>query len=212
MSTGTQLTLAPENGLVSTAHGKFFGEMRYALEGADASAGSAVDWAKQLFLIESAQIESMATSVQSSDGVYCVPANSGLFTPYWDYNARTLFIGMTRSTTREHMMRSVLEGIAYRASEILKLMKQDSGFTLDFCRVDGGMTKNAFFLQTMADLASCQIQLPAYTETTVLGAALCAAMGVGKIESLSAVSNINVEFARNFDPSLDEATLTANWS
>jgi glycerol kinase len=212
MCTGTDLTLKPDSGLISTAYGKFGGSMMYALEGAEANAGSAVDWAKQILDVQTLEMEKLVTSVDSTGGVYFVPALSGLFTPYWNMKARSIFVGMTRGTKKAHMMRAVLEGVAFRAGEILKLMKAESGHAMNFVRVDGGLTKSNYLMKTLSNLTNCQIQVPAFRETTSLGAAMCAAMGVGSLGGLSDVGKVERTLESTFEPSMDDAERERLWA
>lgn len=197
---------------MSTVHGRFFGETYYALEGAVANAGSAVGWATGLYGVGINDLEAMVTSVDSSGGVFFVPALSGLFAPYWRNDARALWIGMTRASTREHMLRAVLEGIAFRTGEILRVMKADSGFSVDKVLVDGGLCKSGFFLQTLADLTRSEIVLPKYTETTVLGAALAGAMGAGRFVSLDDVAGLTREVKKTMTPVAGEDEVAASWA
>jgi glycerol kinase len=180
MNTGPK---APESktGLVTTIGWRIRGEVTYALEGSIFVAGSAVQWLRDgLGLIERASdSEAAASSVEDTGGVYLVPAFVGLGAPYWDERARGLMVGLTRGTTREHIVRATLESIAYQTRDVVECVQQDSGIDLASLRVDGGAAANDFLMQFQADILGAPVERPATLEVTAFGAAALAGMGVG---------------------------------
>ncbi|HEY5437680.1 MAG TPA: FGGY family carbohydrate kinase [Acidimicrobiales bacterium] len=158
-------------------------ELTWAIEGIVLSAGSCIEWLRDdLGLIaDAAETESLATSVPSSDGVTFVPALSGLGTPQWDFGARGGFFGITRGTSRAHMVRAVLEGIAQRGADLVDAAGYQIGTRLDELRVDGGMSANRFFVQRLADFTGLPIAVSPEREATTRGAGLMALVGAGAL-------------------------------
>ncbi len=154
---------------------------QYALEGSVFIAGAAVQWLRDgLGIIDSAaEIESLAASVPNSDGVYMVPAFAGLGAPHWDSYARGTIIGITRGTTRAHLARAALEGIAFQVADVLDAMKQDSGIEMAELRVDGGASADDLLMQFQADIMQVPVVRPKVIETTAMGAAFLAGLAVG---------------------------------
>ena len=175
-----------ESGLLTTIGYRVDGKTVYALEGSVFNAGSSVQWLRDgLGLIkDSAESEALARSVESSGGVYFVPAFTGLGAPHWNSEARGLLSGITRGTGRAHIVRAVLESIAYSARELTDCMIKDSGITLRAIRCDGGASANDFVMQFQADMLGIAVHRPRERESTALGAALlCAhALGLGTID------------------------------
>ena len=173
-----------KNGLMTTVYGQFGPSkpISYALEGAIEAAGSCVNWAiYNLNLAKDfADFTATAQSVPDSGGVVFVPSLSGLFAPYWRTDARGLFIGMTYYTTRAHMLRAILEGIAFRTAEVIGSVERDLGQMMSAVSVDGGMTANPLFLQIQADICGRTLHVPASRELTSVGAARAAMMGCGE--------------------------------
>lgn len=159
------------------------GKTYYALEGSVFNAGSAVQWLRDgLGLIRtSAESESVAECAENNGGVYFVPAFTGLGAPYWDPRARGMFTGLTRSTNRAHMVRAVLESIAYSARDLIACMEEDSGINLREIKCDGGASANNFLMQFQSDLLGVGINRPSERESTALGAALMCAVSLGEI-------------------------------
>ncbi len=153
----------------------------YALEGSVAIAGALVQWLRDnLGLIRtSAEVEALAKTVNDNGGVYFVPAFSGLFAPYWKANARGVIAGLTRYASKGHLARAVLEATAYQTREIVEAMEKDSGIMLDVLRADGGMIENELLMQFQADILNKPVVRPSIKETTALGAAYAAGLGVG---------------------------------
>ncbi|WP_099159788.1 glycerol kinase GlpK [Virgibacillus ndiopensis] len=180
MNTGEQ-GVASENGLLTTLAWGVDGKVEYALEGSIFVAGSAIQWLRDgLKIIEDApQSEDFASKVDSTDGVYLVPAFVGLGTPYWDSDARGAVFGLTRGTTKEHFIRATLESLAYQTKDVLDAMIADSGIDLKTLRVDGGAVKNNFLMQFQSDVLGVPVERPVVQETTALGAAYLAGLAVG---------------------------------
>ena len=130
-------------------------------------------------LKSASQSEEYAVDVDSSDGVYVVPAFVGLGTPYWDNDARGAIFGLTRGTTKEHFIRATLEGIAYQTKDVMEVMQNESGIKLSSLAVDGGATANKFLMQFQSDILGVKILKPNILETTCLGAAYLAGLAVG---------------------------------
>jgi glycerol kinase len=181
MNTGTT-AISSTAGLITTV-GYRFGKApaHYALEGSIAIAGALVQWLRDnLGLIKtSAEVESVAASVEDNGDVYIVPAFSGLYAPYWRDDARGIIAGLTRYATRGHIARAALEATAYQTRDVLAAMEQDSGIKLAELRVDGGMVVNELLMQFQADILDVRVVRPKVTETTALGAAYAAGLAVG---------------------------------
>lgn len=175
----------------------------YALEGSVFIAGAAVQWLRDgLGIIESAaEIESLAASVPNSDGVYVVPAFAGLGAPHWDSYARGTVVGITRGTSRAHIARATLEGIAFQVADVLDAMKQDAGIPIEELRVDGGASANDLLMQFQADIMQVPVVRPKVIETTALGAAYLAGLAVGFWNDLSEISKV-WQTDRVFQPSM----------
>ncbi len=180
MNTGEE-GVSSDNGLLTTLAWGVDGKVEYALEGSIFVAGSAIQWLRDgLKLIDSApDSEKDALSVESTDGVYMVPAFVGLGTPYWDSDARGAMFGLTRGTSKEHVVRATLESLAYQTKDVLDAMIADSGIDLKTLRVDGGAVKNDFLMQFQSDILSVPVERPQVQETTALGAAYLAGLAVG---------------------------------
>ncbi len=191
MNTGTQ-PVASQHRLLGTV-GWALGTppaLTYALEGSVFVGGAVVQWLRDgLGIIEqSAEVEALAASVPDSGGVYCVPAFTGLGSPHWDAQARGLLIGLSRGTTRAHIARAALESIAFQSAELLGAMQADAPEPLRELRVDGGATANNLLMQFQADLLGVPVVRPRVTETTALGAAYLAGLGVGYWASTAEVA------------------------
>ncbi|WP_249870326.1 glycerol kinase GlpK [Oceanobacillus saliphilus] len=180
MNTGEKGVVS-ENGLLTTLAWGVNGKVEYALEGSIFVAGSAVQWLRDgLKLIDSApQAEVFASIVDSTDGVYMVPAFVGLGTPYWDSDVRGAVFGLTRGTTKNHFIRATLEALAYQTKDVLDVMIAESGIELKTLRVDGGAVKNNLLMQFQSDILSVPVERPAVQETTALGSAYLAGLAVG---------------------------------
>ncbi len=180
VNTGEQ-PMASRNKLLTTVAWRINGRTSYALEGSIFIAGAVVQWLRdELQIIRSAEeIEALAASVPDNGGVYVVPAFSGLGAPHWDQYARGAILGLTRGSTRAHIARAALEGIAFQVADVLAAMESDSGVPLQELRVDGGAARNNLLMQIQADLLGVPVTRPANPETTVLGATYLAGLAVG---------------------------------
>ncbi|HEU4563122.1 MAG TPA: glycerol kinase GlpK [Gemmatimonadaceae bacterium] len=172
---------APGGGLLTTVACDAAGRACYAIEGAIFIAGAAVQWLRDgLGLIASAdETESLARGIDSTDGVYFVPALVGLGAPHWEPNARGTIVGLTRGTTRAHLARAALEAMAYSTADVLALMRERGGVSFDRLRVDGGATMNGWLMQFQADVLGVPVERPDMIETTALGAAGLAGVARG---------------------------------
>ncbi len=193
--------VASQFGLLTTVAWQAQGEVVYALEGSAFIAGAAVQWLRDgLGVIQSAtEIEALAKQVTSSDGVYFVPALAGLGAPYWDPDARGLICGLTRGTTRAHLARATLDGIAHEVTDLLEAMGEDLGRPVAKLRVDGGAAANELLMQQQADLAGATIERPHELETTARGAAMLAALGAGLFKDKAEASQM-APIERTFEP------------
>ncbi|HET9693899.1 MAG TPA: glycerol kinase GlpK [Steroidobacteraceae bacterium] len=214
LNTGSE-PLASENRLLTTIAWQT-DVRRYALEGAVFVGGAVVQWLRDGlgFIERSADVEALATSVDDTGGVYLVPAFTGLGTPHWDAYARGTMVGLSRGTTRGHIARAALEAIAFQSAEVLFAMQRDARRPLVELRVDGGATANDLLMQFQADLLGVPVVRPEVTETTALGAACLAGLGVGFWSSPAEVA-ANWRAQRRFEPTMsrDEATARlARWS
>ncbi len=180
MNTGTELVTS-DHGLLTTVGYQRRGEpARYALEGSIFVIGAAIEWLVDLGLAaDAAETEALARSVDSTDGVFFVPAFSGLGAPHWDGRARGTIVGMTRGTTREHLVRATLEAIGYRTRDVVEAMVTDAGIDVGTLRVDGGAVENDLLCQLQADIVDTTVHRPTVEETTALGAAYAAGLAVG---------------------------------
>ena len=180
LNTGEQ-AVTSKNKLLTTIAWRIGGKTTYALEGSIFIAGAVVQWLRdQLQIIRaSEEIEPLASAVPDSGGVYFVPAFSGLGAPHWDQYARGTLMGLTRGTTKSHIARAALEGIAFQVVDVLAAMEKDSGVALKELRVDGGAARNNLLMQIQADLLGVPVTRPANPETTVLGATYLAGLAIG---------------------------------
>jgi glycerol kinase len=181
LNTGTEIVRS-KAGMLTTVCYKFGEEDTvYALEGAIAVTGSAVQWLRdQLGIISgAAESETLARQVEDSGGVYFVPAFSGLFAPYWRSDARGAIVGLSRFNTNAHLARATLEAICYQTLDVAEAMEKDSGVHLDVLKVDGGITANELCMQIQADVLGVTVSRPVVAETTALGAAYAAGLATG---------------------------------
>ncbi|GIN21395.1 MAG TPA: glycerol kinase [Bacillus bacterium] len=180
MNTGEK-PVKSNHGLLTTIAWGLEGKVEYALEGSIFVAGSAIQWLRDglKMIDDTPSSEQYAMQVESSDGVYVVPAFVGLGTPYWDSEVRGAVFGLTRGTSKEHFIRATLESLAYQTKDVLMAMEADSGIALKKLRVDGGAVKNNFLMQFQSDLLRVGVERPQINETTALGAAYLAGLAVG---------------------------------
>lgn len=204
MNTGSE-KVNSTNGLLTTLACGAKGEPVYALEGAVFMGGASVQWLRdELKLMADARdSEYFATKVDSANGVYVVPAFTGLGAPYWDPHARGTIVGLTRGVNSNHVIRATLESIAYQTRDVLDAMQADSGIQLTSLKVDGGAVANNFLMQFQADVLDAEVNRPKVTEVTALGAAYLAGLAVGFWKDISELKN-KAELERTFVPASDE--------
>ncbi len=216
MNTGAE-PVPSHAGLITTVAWRLGdGELAYALEGSAFIAGAAVQWLRDgLGIISSAaEIEALARSVPDSGGVVLVPAFAGLGAPYWRAEARGVITGLTRGTTKAHLARAALEGVALQNVDILRAMERDSGRALRVLKVDGGAAANDLLMQYQSDVLGVSISRPALVETTALGAAFLAGLGAGVWTSKDAIRSTWREQAR-FEPATERGWVAehlARWA
>jgi glycerol kinase len=205
MNTGDRIYKS-ENGLVTTIAWGIDGKVEYALEGSIFVAGSAIQWLRDgIRLVDSApDSEWVAKKVQDTGGVYVVPAFVGLGAPYWDMNARGTIIGITRGTSKAHIVRATLDSIAYQTKDVLDAMEKDSDIKLAALKVDGGAVANNLLMQFQADLLGVPVDRPQVIETTALGAAYLAGLAVGVWKSKDELKS-SWKLDRRFEPSMPKA-------
>ena len=191
--------------LITTIAWQLDGKARYALEGSVFVAGAAIQWLRdELRMIKSApQSEEYASAVEDTDGVYVVPAFTGLGAPYWNPYARGMIVGLTRGTAKEHFIRATLESLAYQTQDVLEAMEKDSGIHLKNLRVDGGASANDFLMQFQADITNKEVLRPECIETTALGAAYLAGIAVGFWKDKEDIRR-NWSLERTFAPSMPQ--------
>lgn len=215
LNTGAQPQTSDHQLLTTVAWQLAEGPHQYALEGSIFIAGAAVQWLRdELKMVKNAaETQTIARSIDSTDGVYVVPAFVGLGAPYWDQYARGTIVGLTRGSGRAHIVRATLESIAYQTRDVADAMHADSGLDLQTLRVDGGAVANDFLMQFQADILGVQVQRPAVTETTALGAAYLAGLASGFWSSQQELAQ-QWQVERTFEPhmSADQRdTLYAGW-
>ncbi len=208
MNTG-QEKVTSKNGLLTTLACGPKGEPAYALEGAVFMGGASIQWLRdELKILNGAEdSEYFATKVDTSNGVYVVPAFTGLGAPYWDAYARGTIVGLTRGVNSNHIIRATLEGIAYQTRDVLDAMQADSGIKLANLRVDGGAVANNFLMQFQSDVLNTEVHRPQVTEVTALGAAYLAGLAVGYWNSIDELQDKAV-LDRTFEPHDDEENAT----
>jgi glycerol kinase len=208
--------VASQAGLLTTiAASPVDGRAEYALEGSIFIAGAAIQWLRDglRVIADSAESEALAAAVPDTDGVYFVPAFVGLGAPHWDMYARGTILGLTRGTTRAHLVRAALEAIAYQSREVLGAALADAGLTLEELRVDGGATANNLLMQFQADILATPVVRPVVRETTALGAAYLAGLAVGYWASREEIAQ-NWAADRRFLPRMERTRreeLFAGW-
>lgn len=204
MNTGNK-PVQSQNGLLTTMAWRLNGQATYALEGSVFMGGATVQWLRdEMKLIDNAaQSEQLAQSVPDTAGVFLVPAFTGLGAPYWDMYSRGTIVGMTRGTNRAHLVRAALEAICYQSADLYAAMAADCGQAPKQMQVDGGASANGFMMQYQADILGVPVVRPVITETTALGAALLAGLGVGLYASKEAAAKI-VKPDLTFTPKMDE--------
>ena len=215
MNTGTEAVLS-KNGLLTTIAATLETDpVSYALEGSVFVAGAAIQWLRdELRLIRTAaESEIYCREVADTNGVYVVPAFTGLGAPYWDQYARGTIVGLTRGVGKSHIIRATVESLAYQTRDVLEAMRQDAGVALSSLKVDGGASANDFLMQFQADILGSRVLRPSCIETTALGAAYLAGLTTGYWKDLEDVK-ANWKLAKTFDPAMKEeqrAKLLSGW-
>ncbi|TCN26643.1 glycerol kinase GlpK [Mesobacillus foraminis] len=206
MNTGEK-AVKSDHGLLTTLAWGLNGKVEYALEGSIFVAGSAIQWLRDgIRMIKNAKdSEEYASRVESTDGVYVVPAFVGLGTPYWDSDVRGAVFGLTRGTSKEQFIRATLESLAYQTKDVLSAMEMDSGIEVKTLRVDGGASMNNFLMGFQSDMLNVPVERPVVSETTALGAAYLAGLAVGYWESQEEIAS-QWAISKSFEPEMAEET------
>lgn len=204
MNTGER-PVKSEHGLITTIAWGVNGKVEYALEGSVFVAGSAIQWLRDGLRMfrEAKDSEMYARRVNSTEGVYVVPAFVGLGSPYWNSEMRGAVFGLTRGTSKEHFVRATLESLAYQTRDVLAVMEEDTGYPIEALRVDGGAVTNSFLMEFQSDILNVPVERPVITETTALGAAYLAGLAVGFWESQDEICS-KWSLEQRFDPVMEE--------
>jgi glycerol kinase len=215
MNTGTK-PIASKHKLLTTVAWRIGDRTEYALEGSIFIAGAVVQWLRDglEFFRSAPEVEALAASVTSTDGVFVVPAFAGLGAPHWDQYARGTIMGLTRGTTKAHIARAALEGIALQVMDVLKAMEADAHIKLKELRVDGGASANNLLMQMQADLLGVPVVRPKVAETTALGAAYLAGLAVGFWKSQADIAK-QWQVDKRFTPAMkvaDRKRIAASWA
>lgn len=202
MNTGKR-AVESKSGLLTTIAASANGEIQYALEGSVFVAGAVIQWLRdELRMIKTAaQTEEYCLAVEDAGGVYVVPAFTGLGAPYWDPYARGTIVGLTRGTSKEHLIRASVESLAYQVADVIEAMEKDAGIRLKTLKVDGGACANNFLMQFQADILNTQVARPECIETTALGAAYLAGLATGYWKDPKDVCE-NWALQRTFSPQM----------
>ena len=203
MNTGNE-AIRSKAGLITTIAASTSGVPEYALEGSVFVAGASIQWLRDgLRMIKtSTQSEEYAEAIEDTEGVYVVPAFTGMGAPYWNQYARGSVFGLTRGTTKEHLIRATLESIAYQSSDVFRAMEEDAGVKIKGLKVDGGASANNFLMQFQADIMDTFVRRPHCIETTALGAAYLAGLATGYYESKDEIRK-NWQLGRLFEPDME---------
>lgn len=204
MNTGKKIYHS-KNGLLTTIAASDKDEVNYALEGSVFVAGAVMQWLRDglKMLEDTPESIEYATKVDDTNGVYIVPAFTGLGAPYWDPYAKGTVVGLTRGCRKEHFVRAALESIAYQTNDVLKVMQEDTGIQLKALKVDGGASQNDFLMQFQSDISNCIVNRPKVVETTALGAAYLAGLATNFWTSKQDIID-NWKLERNFTTSMEE--------
>jgi glycerol kinase len=214
MNTGEK-AIESQNNLLTTIAWQINNKTIYALEGSVFISGAVVQWLRDgmKIIINSQGIENLAKEVPDNDGVYFVPAFTGLGAPYWNQNARGTIFGLTRGSTRAHIARAALESVGFQTYDVLKSMQKDAHLELSLLKVDGGASNNALLMQIQSDLVNCDVAVPVNKETTAMGAAYLAGLAIGYWSSIDEIENF-ISIENTYKPSGDQtkvASMIKNW-
>lgn len=215
MNTGER-AIDSESGLLTTIAATADGSINYALEGSVFVAGAGIQWLRDgMKIIEDApSSEKYAVSVPDTNGVYIVPAFAGMGAPYWNQYARGMVTGITRGTSKEHIVRAMLEAVAYQVNDVIAAMEKDSGISINTLKVDGGASANKFLMQFQADIINTRVERPECIETTALGAAYLAGLSAGYFKDVDEIRE-NWRLDKGVEPLMDAETrnrLLKGWS
>jgi len=204
-----------KNGLITTIAAGVGNKPSYALEGSVFTGGAVIQWLRDglHFIKESKEVEHFASKVENSGGVFLVPAFTGLGSPHWDMYARGCIIGITRGTTREHIMRAALESIAYQSYDMIRAMESDVGVEITGFNADGGASVNNLLMQFQADISAMSVLIPKISESTALGAAYLAGLAVGVWKDTDELKH-QWRCEKTYEPQMDEkkrTTLLKGW-
>ncbi|MDZ7672311.1 MAG: glycerol kinase GlpK [Halanaerobiales bacterium] len=204
-----------DNGLLTTIAWGYNDKITYALEGSIFNAGSAIQWLKdELHLLDEAfDSEYFASKVKDSDGVYFVPGFTGLGAPYWNPEVRGTLVGLTRGSSKNHIIRATLEALVFQSKDLIEAMLEDSGLSLKKMKVDGGVVNNDLIMQFLADMIDTEVERPLNTETTVTGAAYLAGLATNFWSNLDELNNKR-RVDKLFKPDIDDSLRTkkyTNW-
>jgi glycerol kinase len=215
LNTGKDIVYS-KNRLLTTIAYRINNEIAYGLEGSIFCAGVTIKWLRDtMHMIETAcESEALAKDVASTEGVYFIPAFTGMGAPHWDPDARAEILGLTRNSNRAHIVRAALESVAYQTADLLTAMQIDFNASLTKLRVDGGMVANNWLMQFLADMLNIEVQRPICIETTALGAAYLAGLQIGLYKSLTEIS-ASWCADTSFEPRMekqDRESLYAGWN
>lgn len=204
MNTGDR-SVKSEHGLITTIAASTGDSVKYALEGSVFVAGASIQWLRDgMRMIRTApQSEEYAKMVSDTDGMYVVPAFTGMGAPYWNSSARGTVVGITRGSTKEHFIRATLESIAYQTCDVLKAMEEDVGIDVKELKVDGGASANDFLMQFQSDMINSVVYRPQCIETTALGAAYLAGLAAGYWDNIDDIK-INWQLGASFKPQMSD--------
>lgn len=214
MNTG-DTPIYSQDGLVTTIAWGLDGKVSYALEGSIFVAGASVQWLRDemRFINHASESEELARKVSDTNGCYVVPAFTGLGAPYWDAYARGTIVGLTRGVNKYHIVRATLDSIAYQVCDVLSIMRENAGISLNALKVDGGASANDYLMQTQSDIINVPVTRPCCVETTALGAAYLAGLAVNYWKSREEIIG-NTQVDRVFNPEMDadvRRQLLAGW-
>ena len=203
MNTGNRAVEA-RDGLLTTIAASVGGEIQYALEGSVFVAGAAIQWLRdEMGLIQTAaESEEHCLAVEDTNGVYLVPAFTGLGAPYWDPYARGVLVGLTRGTNKDHVIRATVESLAYQVSDLVAVMEEVSGIQIRALKADGGASANNFLMQFQSDILQAPVLRPQTYETTALGAAYLAGLATGYYKDIEEIKT-NWQLGHEFNPQMD---------
>ncbi len=207
MNTDEELVIS-KNGLITTIAIGIDGKVQYALEGSVFVGGAVVQWLRDelRFINHAKDTEYFASQVDDTNGVYVVPAFTGIGAPYWDMYARGAIVGLTRGSNRNHIIRAALESIAYQSKDLMDAMREDVGYEIEEIKVDGGACKNEFLMNFQSDISNADVIRPKNVETTALGAAYLAGLAVGFWSSRDELVK-EQKVDKVFKPEMDKDTI-----